>query len=86
MGFPGDSAVKTWPAMKDRSQSFEPWFRKIPLEEEMATYSSILARKIPCTEEPGGLQSMESQRVRHIKVTEHAHDERIWSKVSVEQV
>ena len=29
-----------------------------PLEEEMATYSSILAWKIPCTEEPGGLQSM----------------------------
>ena len=36
-----------------------------PLEEEMATCSSILAWKIPWTEEPGGLQSMESQRVRH---------------------
>ena len=36
-----------------------------PLEEEMATYSSILAWKIPWTEEPGGLQSMGSQRVRH---------------------
>ena len=34
-----------------------------PLEEEMATHSSILARKIPWTEEPGGLQSMGSQRV-----------------------
>ena len=34
-----------------------------PLEEEMATYSSILARKIPWTEEPGGLQSMWSQRI-----------------------
>ena len=36
-----------------------------PLEEEMATYSSILAWKIPQTEEPGGLQSVGSQRVRH---------------------
>ena len=35
-----------------------------PLEKEMATHSSILAGKIPWTEEPGGLQSMESQRVR----------------------
>ena len=35
------------------------------LEEEMATHSSILAWKIPWTEEPGGLQSMGSARVRH---------------------
>ena len=35
-----------------------------PLEEEMATHSSILAWKIPWTEEPGGSQSMGSQRVR----------------------
>ena len=36
-----------------------------PLEEEMATHSSVLAWRIPWTEEPGGLQSMRSQRVRH---------------------
>ena len=36
-----------------------------PLEKEMATHSSILAWEIPWTEEPGGLQSMGSQRVRH---------------------
>ena len=36
-----------------------------PLEEDMATHSSTLAWRIPCTEEPGGLQSVESQRVRH---------------------
>ena len=36
-----------------------------PLEEEMATHSSILAWRIPQTEEPGRLQSMGSQRVRH---------------------
>ena len=34
-------------------------------EKEMATHSSILAWRIPWTKEPGGLQSMESQRVRH---------------------
>ena len=36
-----------------------------PLEKEMATHASILAWKIPRTEEPGGLQSMGSHRVRH---------------------
>ena len=36
-----------------------------PLEEEMVTYTSILAWKIPWIEEPGGLQSMGLQRVRH---------------------
>ena len=36
-----------------------------PLKEKTATLSSILAWKIPWTEEPGGLQSMGSQRVRH---------------------
>ena len=45
------------------------WVRSLsqedPLEEEMATHSSILAWEIPWTEEPGGLQSMVLQRVRH---------------------
>ena len=36
-----------------------------PLDKEMTTHSSILAWEIPWTEEPGGLQSMGSQRVRH---------------------
>ena len=36
-----------------------------PLEKEMATHPSILAWKIPWTEEPGGLQSMGSQKVKH---------------------
>ena len=36
-----------------------------PLEKEMAAHSSTLAWKIPWTEEPGGLQSMGSQRVGH---------------------
>ena len=41
-----------------------------PLEEGMATHSSILAWRISWTEEPGGLQSMGSQRVRHNLVIE----------------
>ena len=47
----------------------ETWIRFLglegPLEKEMATHSSILAWKIPWTEEPEGLQSMGSQRVGH---------------------
>ena len=41
----------------------DPWVGKIPLEKEMATYSSTLAWRIPWMEEPGGLQSTGSQRV-----------------------
>ena len=44
-----------------------------PLEEGMATYSSILAWSIPWTEEPGGLQSKESQRAGHDNVSVHTH-------------
>ena len=47
----------------DRRHGFDPW--KDPLEEGMATHSSTLAWRIPWTEEPGGLQSIESQRVGH---------------------
>ena len=39
--------------------------REDPLEKEMATHSSVLAWRIPWMEEPGGLQSMGSQRVVH---------------------
>ena len=45
----------------------ETWVRFLgqeePLEKDMATHSSILAWRIPWTEEPGGLQSMESQEL-----------------------
>ena len=55
--------VKNLPAM------WETWVRSLgwedPLEEGMATPSSILAWRIPQTEEPGGLQSMRLQRVEH---------------------
>ena len=44
---------------------FQSVGQEAPLEKEMATHSSILAWEIPWTEEPGGLQSMESERVGH---------------------
>ena len=48
--------VKNLPANAgDIRDEFDPWVRKIPLEEGMAPNSSILARKIPWTEEPDGL-------------------------------
>ena len=43
------------------------------LDSEMATHSSILGWEIPWTKEPGGLQSVGSQRVRHDWTTEHTH-------------
>ena len=53
--------VKNLPAVR------ETWFQSLsqedPLDKAMATHSSILAWRIPWTEEPGGLQSMESQKV-----------------------
>ena len=55
--------VKNRPAMQ------ETWVQSLgqedPPEKGMATHSSILAWRIPWTEEPGGLQSMGSQRVEH---------------------
>ena len=44
---------------------FDPWVGKIPLEKGMATHSSILAWRIPWTEEPGGQQSLGLQRAGH---------------------
>ena len=62
-GFPGVSVVKIPPAMQ------ETWVQSLgqedPLEEEMATQSSILAWEISWTKEPGRLQFIGSQRVRH---------------------
>ena len=55
--------------VKNLSAMRETWVQPLgqedPLEKEMATHSNILAWRIPWTEEPGGLQSMGSQRVRH---------------------
>ena len=63
-GFPAGSVVKNLPAMQEAQETQV----RVPggedsLEEGMETHSSILAWRIPWTEEPGGLQSMGSQRV-----------------------
>ena len=62
--------VKNPPAIR------ETWVRSLgwedPLEEGLATHPSIHAWRIPWTEEPGGLQSMGSQRVRHDWATKHS--------------
>ena len=55
--------VKRLPTMRETRVRSLGW--QDLLEKEMATHSSILAWRIPWTEEPGGLQSMESQRVGH---------------------
>ena len=55
--------------VKNLSAMQETWIQSLGredlLEKEMATHSSIPAWRIPWTEEPGGLQSMGSQRLRH---------------------
>ena len=71
MGFPGGSVVKNSSPMQETWVQFLCW--EDPLEKEMATYTSILAWKIPWTEEPGRLQSMESQRVGHYFVTKQPY-------------
>ena len=62
--------VNNTPAMR------ETWVQSLgwedPLEEGMATHSSILAWRIPWTQEPGGLQSMGSQKVGHSWMTKHS--------------
>ena len=62
-GFPGGSVVKNLPVMQETQVLSLGW--KEPLEKGMATHSSILAWRIPWTEEPGGLLSTGQQRVRH---------------------
>ena len=56
-------SVKNLPAVQETRVQSLGW--EDPLEKKMATHSSILAWKISWTEEPGGLQSMGSQRVGH---------------------
>ena len=63
MGFPSGSVVKNLPAMQETQVL--TLGGEDPLEKGMATYSSILAWKLPGTKEPSGLQSMRSQRAGH---------------------
>ena len=67
MCFPGGSLVKNLPAIQKTWVHFLG--QEDPLEKEMATHSGFLAWEIPWTEEPGGLQSMGSQRVGHNSAT-----------------
>ena len=65
----GAQMAKSLPAMEEtRVLSLG---QKDPLEKEMATHSSILAWKVPWTEEPGGLESIELQGVRHDRMTSY---------------
>ena len=58
--------VKNLPEMQEMQEiQFQSLGQEDPLEEEMVTHCSILAWEITWIEEPGRLQSMESQRVRH---------------------
>ena len=58
--------IQNPPAMQEMLETIvRSLDREDPLEEEMATHSSILTWRIPWTEEPGQLQSMGLQRVRH---------------------
>ena len=60
MGFPGGASGKepVCQCRRHKRLRFDPWVGKSPLEESMATHSSILAWRIPWTEEYGGLQSI----------------------------
>ena len=64
--------VKHLPTMQETQVRFLDW--KDPLEKEMATHSSILAWRIPRTEEPGGLQSMGSQELDTTYQLKHNHN------------
>ena len=57
-----------------------------PLEEEMATHSGILAYKLPWTAEPGRLQTMGSQRVRHKRATELHHQVERYFMIREKQI
>ena len=63
--FPSGSAVKNPLLCRSHRRRVRSLGREDPLEESTATHSSTLAWKIPWTEEPGRLQSLGSQRVRH---------------------
>jgi len=74
--------VKHLPAM--RGTQVRSLGQEDPLQKEMPTHSSTLAWKIPWMEEPGGLQSMWSQRVGHDSVTSLSLT--LWLKMEKEMV
>ena len=74
---------KNLPAMQETQIQSLGW--EDPLEKEMAIHFSILAWRIPWTEEPGRLQSMGSQRVRQNWATEYTHTLKKSSAISYNQ-
>ena len=69
MGIPSDSTVKSLPAMLEpKEMQVRSLGCEDPLEEEMATHSGIPAWRMPWTEEPDGLQSVGSQRVKRLSI------------------
>ena len=91
MSFPGGSEGKESACNAADSQSLD-W--EDPLEEEIATHSSILVWKIRWTEDPGGLQSIGSQRVGHDwatntqthmmwKVSKNVTDTNFWYRLAM---
>ena len=80
MGFSGGTVVEESACQWRRWQENRIWSlaREDPLQEEMATYSSIPAWKIPWTEEPGELQFKGSQRIKYNWVTKHTHINNQW--------
>ena len=68
MGFSGGSAVKSQPTVQEPQDTWiQPLGQEDPLEEGIATHSSILAWRIPWTEKPDGLQSIGLQKVGHYR-------------------
>ena len=79
LGFPDGSAVKN--LLVTQKTQVRSLGQEDPLEKEMATHSSVLAWRIPWTEEPGGLQSVGSQRVGHNLATKQKQEARIVQRV-----
>ena len=84
--FPGGASGKTdrqtnkscLPMQETWEMRVQSLAQEDPLEEGVTTHSSILARKILRTEEPGGLQATGLQRVGHDFETEHTCAEQVW--------
>ena len=76
-GLSGSQVAQWWsihpPAQKTREMWVQSWAREGPLEEDTAAPSSVLPWRIPWMEEPGGLQSLGSQRAGRDWAAEHPH-------------
>ena len=81
---PWCSVVKNMPAVQE-PQEMWVWSlgQEDPPEEEMTAHSSLLVRLVPWTEEPGGLESVGSQRVGHNWASEHVHTHFHWEPSNI---